>query len=96
MTEDQHFDDVLKRSRALVEAIKQVNSEFQAELESICARNAEARRALSNPTPAEQHFAERVRADFQSMIAADSSHPMFATGNSASLPLKKRRPRLMV
>ena len=94
MTQDQHFDDVLARSRALVEAIKQANSEFQSELESICARNAETRRALSNPTPAEQRLAERIKADIQTMIA-DNSHPMFAAG-TASSSLKKRRPRLMV
>ena len=94
MTEDQHFDDVLARSRALVEAIKQAKSEFQYELESICAHNAEARRVMSSPTLEEQRFADRVKADIQSLIA-DSSHPMFASGNTAS-PLKRRRPRLMV
>ena len=94
MTEDQHFDDVLARSRALVEAIQRAKSEFQAELESICAHDAEARRVISNPTPAEQRLAERVKADIQGLIA-DSSHPMFAAGNASS-PLKKRRPRLMV
>lgn len=94
MTEDQHFDDVLARSRALVEAIKRAKSEFQAELESICAHDAVARRVISNPNPAEQQLAERVKANIQGLMA-DNNPPAFSEG-STSAPQKKRRLRLMV
>lgn len=99
MTDDQRIDEVLARSRAVVQALRQAKADLDAEIEKARACNPEARRMLDMPTADERQLRSRMQAELNAHLAAvarEAEAHIAMTRNVPVTALKKRRPRVMV